>query len=92
MGQRGSRLSQSSECRFVEAEHDAGAFYQGRPPDEVGVFGHEAQGFVAADVGLGAGLTMAQQMMNAAKPAVPGGAPAAPATPEAAAGTKFCLN
>ncbi len=54
---------------------------------------NEGGGAAAAGVGLGAGLTMAQQMMNAARPAVSGAAPAPPAPPEsAAAGTKFCLH
>jgi membrane protease subunit (stomatin/prohibitin family) len=49
---------------------------------------NEGQGGVAGiGVGLGAGLTMAQQMMNAMRP--PESAPAAPA---AGAETKFCIS
>ena len=69
--------------------------------------GNEGQGGVAGiGVGLGAGLTMAQQMMNALKPgeggaALAGAAPTGPgpapaggatATPATGAETKFCLN
>jgi membrane protease subunit (stomatin/prohibitin family) len=43
---------------------------------------NEGGGLAGAGVGLGAGMLMAQQMMNAARP------PAAPA----AGGTKFCMN
>ncbi|HYK17588.1 MAG TPA: SPFH domain-containing protein [Bryobacteraceae bacterium] len=52
--------------------------------------GNEGQGGVTGlGVGLGAGLTMAQTMMNAIKP----GEAAAPATPAApATETKFCIN
>jgi membrane protease subunit (stomatin/prohibitin family) len=56
---------------------------------------NEGGGLAGAGVGLGAGMLMAQQMMNAARP--PAGP--APATPESAAptapaagGTKFCMN
>jgi membrane protease subunit (stomatin/prohibitin family) len=53
---------------------------------------NEGGGLAGAGVGLGAGMLMAQQMMNAARPA----AGPAPASPEAAApaagGTKFCMN
>jgi membrane protease subunit (stomatin/prohibitin family) len=56
---------------------------------------NEGGGLAGAGVGLGAGMLMAQQMMNAARP--PAGP--APASPEAAApaapaagGTKFCMN
>jgi membrane protease subunit (stomatin/prohibitin family) len=54
---------------------------------------NEGGGLAGAGVGLGAGMLMAQQMMNAAKPAAPAG-PAAPGAPEgaAASGTKFCIN
>jgi membrane protease subunit (stomatin/prohibitin family) len=48
---------------------------------------NEGGGMAGAGVGLGAGMLMAQQMMNAAKPA-------APAAPEAvpAGATKFCMS
>src|ERR1700677_1289806 len=53
---------------------------------------NEGGGLAGAGVGLGAGMLMAQQMMNAARPA----AAPAPAAPEAGApaagGTKFCMN
>ena len=61
---------------------------------------NEGGGAAWIGVGLGAGLTMAQQMMNPAKPAAgaPAGGPA-PAWPEAAApaagaagATKFCMS
>jgi membrane protease subunit (stomatin/prohibitin family) len=54
---------------------------------------NEGGGLAGAGVGLGAGMLMAQQMMNAAKPAAPTG-PVAPGAPEGAAagGTKFCIN
>jgi membrane protease subunit (stomatin/prohibitin family) len=54
---------------------------------------NEGGGLAGAGVGLGAGMLMAQQMMNAAKPAGAAG-PAAPGAPEGAAagGTKFCIN
>jgi len=48
---------------------------------------NEGGGLAGAGVGLGAGMLMAQQMMNAARPA----APSAPDAP-AAGGTKFCMN
>ena len=52
---------------------------------------NEGGGLAGAGVGLGAGMLMAQQMMNAAKPAAPvAGAPEA-GTP-AAGGTKFCME
>jgi membrane protease subunit (stomatin/prohibitin family) len=65
---------------------------------------NEGGGLAGAGMGLGAGMLMAQQMMNAAYPshppagpgAPPAGAPpaAAPSAPEApsAGGTKFCMN
>jgi membrane protease subunit (stomatin/prohibitin family) len=56
--------------------------------------GNEGGGLAGAGVGLGAGMLMAQQMMNAARPA--GGptpaAPEAPAPAVSAGGTKFCMN
>jgi membrane protease subunit (stomatin/prohibitin family) len=54
---------------------------------------NEGGGLAGAGVGLGAGMLMAQQMVNAAKP-MASPAPAAPSTPESAAagGTKFCMN
>jgi membrane protease subunit (stomatin/prohibitin family) len=54
---------------------------------------NEGGGLAGAGVGLGAGMLMAQQMMNAPKPAAPAG-PTAPGAPEGAAagGTKFCIN
>ena len=55
---------------------------------------NEGGGLAGAGVGLGAGMLMAQQMMNAPKPpAAPAGA-AAPGAPEGAAagGSKFCIN
>jgi membrane protease subunit (stomatin/prohibitin family) len=54
---------------------------------------NEGGGLAGAGVGLGAGMLMAQQMMNASKPAAAAG-PAAPGAPEGAAagGTKFCIN
>src|SRR5580704_1305199 len=54
---------------------------------------NEGGGLTGAGVGLGAGMLMAQQMMNAPKPAAPAGA-AAPGAPEGAAvgGSKFCIN
>jgi membrane protease subunit (stomatin/prohibitin family) len=56
---------------------------------------NEGGGLAGAGVGLGAGMLMAQQMMNAARPSA-GPAPAgpesaAPSTP-GAGGTKFCMN
>jgi membrane protease subunit (stomatin/prohibitin family) len=48
-------------------------------------------GTASVGVGLGAGLAMGQQMMNAMKPAGPA-APAAGSAPLAAEGTKFCIN
>jgi membrane protease subunit (stomatin/prohibitin family) len=50
---------------------------------------NEGGGLAGAGVGLGAGMLMAQQMMNAARPATPGSA-----APEgtAAGSTKFCMN
>ena len=64
--------------------------------------GNEGGGVAGMGAGLGAGMVMAQQMMNAMKPAAPpeptppapqapagGGAPAAPS---AGGATKFCLN
>jgi membrane protease subunit (stomatin/prohibitin family) len=58
---------------------------------------NEGGGLAGAGVGLGAGMLMAQQMMNAAKPAAGPAAPigpAAPGAPEGAAagGAKFCIN
>jgi len=56
---------------------------------------NEGGGMAGAGVGLGAGMLMAQQMMNAARPAAPPApnAPeAAPAPAAAAGGTKFCMN
>ena len=50
---------------------------------------NEGGGVAGAGVGLGAGLTMAQQMVNLMKPGEPA---AAVATPAAGAATKFCLN
>jgi membrane protease subunit (stomatin/prohibitin family) len=54
---------------------------------------NEGGGLAGAGVGLGAGMLMAQQMMNTAKPAAPTG-PAAPGGAEGgtASGTKFCIN
>ena len=66
--------------------------------------GNEGGGLAGAGVGLGAGMLMAQQMMNAAKPSGPDAGPAAPAAPSAGPGpaapggggaagaTKFCMN
>jgi len=59
---------------------------------------NEGGGLAGAGIGLGAGMLMAQQMMNAAQPA--GTPPAAaapqaapPAAPAGAAGaTKFCMS
>lgn len=52
---------------------------------------NEGGGLAGAGVGLGAGLTMAQQMMNSMKPDSPGGpAPAEPVPPPPAGETKFC--
>jgi membrane protease subunit (stomatin/prohibitin family) len=48
---------------------------------------NEGGGMAGAGMGLGAGMLMAQQVMNAAKPA----APSAPET-ASAGGTKFCMN
>jgi membrane protease subunit (stomatin/prohibitin family) len=57
---------------------------------------NEGSGAAGIGAGLGAGMLMAQQMMNAMKPAAPTEqtppAPAAPATPAASGTTKFCLN
>jgi len=62
---------------------------------------NEGGGLAGAGVGLGAGFTMAQQMMNAMRPDQPGGPspqnpvpPASPASePAAPAGdTKFCFE
>lgn len=57
---------------------------------------NEGGGLAGAGVGLGAGFTMAQQMMNAMRPEQPGGpAPQAPppAAVEAPSGdTKFCFE
>ena len=54
---------------------------------------NEGGGLAGAGVGLGAGMLMAQQMMNAPRPAAPAGG-AAPGAPEGAAagGSKFCIN
>jgi len=67
--------------------------------------GNEGGGLAGAGVGLGAGMLMAQQMMNAARPGGPEAGPAAPAAPSAGPGpaapgggggaagaTKFCMN
>ena len=56
--------------------------------------GNEGGGAAAIGVGLGAGLTMAQSMMNAMKPGAGGapGAPSAAAPAGAEATTKFCIN
>jgi membrane protease subunit (stomatin/prohibitin family) len=62
--------------------------------------GNESGGLAGIGVGLGAGLTMAQQMMNALKPgeASPAAPPGAPApsggspSPQATPETKFCIN
>ena len=51
---------------------------------------NEGGGAAGIGAGLGAGMLMAQQMMNAAKPAAP--AEQAPQAPAAAGATKFCLN
>jgi membrane protease subunit (stomatin/prohibitin family) len=48
---------------------------------------NEGGGLAGAGVGLGAGLLMAQQMMNTARPAAPGAPEAG-----AAGATKFCIN
>jgi len=48
---------------------------------------NEGGGVASAGVGLGAGLAMAQQVMNAMKPGE-----TAPATPPGGAATKFCVN
>ncbi len=59
---------------------------------------NQGSGAAGIGAGLGAGLLMAQQMMNAMKPqgpeaaAPPPPAPAAPSTPGAAGATKFCMN
>ncbi|HTW65011.1 MAG TPA: SPFH domain-containing protein [Bryobacteraceae bacterium] len=57
---------------------------------------NEGGGVAGIGVGLGAGLTMAQTMMNAAKPAeapaAPAAAPASPAPAAPSADTKFCTN
>ena len=60
---------------------------------------NEGGGAAGIGAGLGAGMVMAQQMMNAMKPAVPAEpaqpapqAPGAPAAPAAGTSTKFCLN
>jgi membrane protease subunit (stomatin/prohibitin family) len=65
--------------------------------------GNEGGGLAGAGVGLGAGMLLAQQMMNAARPPA-GGSPSAPegAAPQggtpggasggAQGGTKFCMN
>jgi membrane protease subunit (stomatin/prohibitin family) len=50
---------------------------------------NESGGIAGVGVGLGAGLTMAQTMMNAIKPGE-AAAPSAPAAP--ATETKFCIN
>jgi membrane protease subunit (stomatin/prohibitin family) len=47
-------------------------------------------GTASVGVGLGAGLAMGQQMMNAMRPTSP--APASGAAPVATEGTKFCIN
>jgi len=60
---------------------------------------NEGGGSAVIGAGLGAGMVMAQQMMNAVKPPAPpepapagAQAPGAPATAAAGAATKFCLN
>jgi membrane protease subunit (stomatin/prohibitin family) len=60
---------------------------------------NEGGGAAGMGAGLGAGMVMAQQMMNAMKPAAPPEpappspqAPAASAAPSASGATKFCLN
>jgi membrane protease subunit (stomatin/prohibitin family) len=57
---------------------------------------NEGGGAAGIGAGLGAGMVMAQQMMNAMKPAAPtepaSKAPAASAAPAAGGATKFCLN
>jgi len=54
---------------------------------------NEGGGAAGIGAGLGAGMVMAQQMMNAMKPAAPPEpAAAAPAAPAQAGATKFCLN
>ena len=61
---------------------------------------NEGGGAAGIGAGLGAGMVMAQQMMNAMRPAAPpepSAPPAAPATPApqapaAGGSTKFCLN
>jgi len=53
---------------------------------------NEGGGAAGIGVGLGAGLIMAQQMINATRPAAPESAPAAAPAPAGGAGTKFCMN
>jgi membrane protease subunit (stomatin/prohibitin family) len=54
---------------------------------------NEGGGAAGMGVGLGAGMMMAQQMMNAMKPGAPPEPPAPAAPPPAAGGaTKFCMS
>lgn len=54
---------------------------------------NEGGGMAGAGMGLGAGMLMAQQVMNAAKPAASPGSPAPGALESGpAGGTKFCMN
>ena len=59
---------------------------------------NEGGGTAGIGVGLGAGMLMGQQMMNAMKPATPQepasaqSAQASPAAPAAGGATKFCMN
>ncbi len=79
---------------------DMGKYTQFQVAQSLPVAAANEGGTAGIGVGLGAGLTMAQSMMNAIKPgeappagpaqATPSGGPAAPAAPVAA--TKFCVN
>jgi membrane protease subunit (stomatin/prohibitin family) len=79
---------------------DMGKYTQFQVAQSLPVAAANEGGTAGIGVGLGAGLTMAQSMMNALKPgeappagpapAAPTGGPAAPAAPAAA--TKFCVN
>jgi membrane protease subunit (stomatin/prohibitin family) len=58
---------------------------------------NEGGGAAGMGAGLGAGMVMAQQMMNAMKPAAPpeppaAAAPQAPGAPAASGATKFCMS
>jgi len=71
---------------------DMGRYTQFQVAQSMPIAAANEGGGAAGIVGLGAGLIMAQQMMNATRPAAPESAPAAAPAPAGGAGTKFCMN